>query len=55
MVIILLIKPQEILETTPLGHKFYECLFTRYKLDLHDLSVLLVDLEFKSNVCQSLT
>ena len=30
-------------------------MFTRYKLDLDDLSVLLVDLGFKSNVCQSLT
>ena len=26
MVIILRIKPQEILEKTPLGYKFYECL-----------------------------
>ena len=26
MVIILHIKPQEILEKTPLGYKFYECL-----------------------------
>ena len=30
-------------------------MFTRYKLDLDDLSVLLVNLGFKSNVGQSPT
>ena len=28
MVIILHIKPQEILEKTPLGYKFYDCVYT---------------------------